>query len=100
MLDDECRACVAFQTSFHRDSEPLIQQMSFPSWIVFEVPRESHWEIAPADQAWFDSALSADKFTRGGTVVTAGSTDRAHGLRGKDPAVERITKNVLDRLGK
>ncbi len=39
-------------------------------------------------------------YTRGGTVVTAGSTDWAHGLRGKDPTVERITKNVLNRLGK
>ena len=38
-------------------------------------------------------------YTRGGIVVTAGSTDWAHGLRGKDPTVERITKNVLERLG-
>lgn len=36
----------------------------------------------------------------GGTVVTSGTTDWAHGLKGKDPAVERITRNVLDRLGK
>ena len=39
-------------------------------------------------------------YTRGGTVVTCGATDWAHGLQGKDPAVEHITKNVLDRLGK
>lgn len=39
-------------------------------------------------------------YTRGGTVVTVGSTDWSHGLRGNDPAVVRITKNVLDRLGK
>lgn len=39
-------------------------------------------------------------YTRGGTVVTCGATDWAHGLQGKDPAVERITRNVLDRLGK
>jgi hypothetical protein len=37
-------------------------------------------------------------YTRGGTVFTAGTTDWAHGLRGKDAAVERITRNVLDRL--
>ena len=36
----------------------------------------------------------------GGTVVTVGTTDWSHGLRGDDPAVERITRNVLDRLGK
>jgi len=35
----------------------------------------------------------------GGTVVTTGSTDWAHGLAGRDPQVERITANILDRLG-
>jgi hypothetical protein len=39
-------------------------------------------------------------YTRGGTVVTVGSTDWSHGLRGGDPAVVRITRNVLDRLAK
>jgi hypothetical protein len=34
----------------------------------------------------------------GGTVVTSGSTDWAHGLAGRDPQVEQITRNVLDRL--
>ena len=34
----------------------------------------------------------------GGTVVTSGSTDWAHGLAGRDPQVERITATVLDRL--
>lgn len=33
-----------------------------------------------------------------GTVFTAGTTDWSHGLRGKDPAVERITLNVLEKL--
>ena len=39
-------------------------------------------------------------YTRGGTVVTTGSTDWAHGLCGKDSVVEQVTKNVLDKLGK
>lgn len=39
-------------------------------------------------------------YTRNGTVVTVGTTDWSHGLRGRDPAVVRITKNVLDKLGK
>ena len=39
-------------------------------------------------------------YVKGGTVVTTGSTDWAHGLRGGDPVVERITRNVLDRLSK
>jgi hypothetical protein len=34
----------------------------------------------------------------GGVVVTSGSTDWAHGLAGRDPQVERITRNLLDRL--
>lgn len=34
----------------------------------------------------------------GGTVVTSGSTDWAHGLAARDPQVEQITRNVLDRL--
>jgi hypothetical protein len=34
----------------------------------------------------------------GGTVVTSGSTEWAHGLAGRDPQVEQITRNVLDRL--
>jgi hypothetical protein len=39
-------------------------------------------------------------YTRGGTVFTVGSTDWAHGLRGGDAVVERITRNVLDRLSR
>ena len=34
----------------------------------------------------------------GGTVITSGSTDWVHGLGGRDPQVEKITRNVLDRL--
>jgi hypothetical protein len=34
----------------------------------------------------------------GGTVVTSGCTDWSHGLAGRDPQVEQITRNVLDRL--
>jgi hypothetical protein len=39
-------------------------------------------------------------YTRGGTVVTVGSTDWSFGLRGNDANIVRITKNVLDKLGK
>jgi hypothetical protein len=34
----------------------------------------------------------------GGTVITSGSTDWAHGLANRDPQVEQITRNLLDRL--
>ncbi|MCI3948516.1 MAG: hypothetical protein K0R11_450 [Acidimicrobiales bacterium] len=36
----------------------------------------------------------------GGTVVTSGSTDWAHGLSGRDPQVEQITRTILDRLSR
>lgn len=39
-------------------------------------------------------------YTNNGTVLTVGSTDWAHGLQGKDPATMRITKNVLEKLGR
>jgi hypothetical protein len=37
-------------------------------------------------------------YSRGGTVFTSGATDWTYGLVGHDPAVERVTRNVLDRL--
>jgi hypothetical protein len=39
-------------------------------------------------------------YTNGGTVVTTGCTEWVRGLQGRDPAVERITRNVLDRLSR
>jgi len=61
----------------------------------------------PDDSWWYErfdqkrvGASVLGVYTRGGTVFTCGSTDWAHGLRGKDPMVERITRNILDRLGK
>jgi hypothetical protein len=61
----------------------------------------------PDDSDWYErwekgrtGASVLGVYTHGGTVVTTGTTDWSHGLRGKDPVVERITKNVLDRLSK
>ena len=34
----------------------------------------------------------------GGTVVTTGCTDWAHGLAERDAQVEQVTRNILDRL--
>jgi hypothetical protein len=39
-------------------------------------------------------------YTRGGTVIATGCTEWTNGLRGRDAQVERITRNVLDRLSK
>ncbi|MEK6249826.1 MAG: hypothetical protein N2C12_16700, partial [Planctomycetales bacterium] len=61
---------------------------------------------APGDSIWYDrfpkdrvGAAVLGVYTRGGTVVTAGTTDWSHGLRGDDATVVRITRNILDRLG-
>ena len=57
------------------------------------------------DCEWYDrwekgrvGAACMGVYTRGGTVFTAATTDWAHGLRGGDKTVERITRNILDRL--
>ncbi len=38
-------------------------------------------------------------YRRNGTVVTTGCTDWTFGLAGRDPAVEQVTRTILDRLG-
>jgi hypothetical protein len=45
------------------------------------------------------AVLGANTNDAGATVVTSGSTDWAHGLVGRDPQIEQITRNVLTRLG-
>jgi hypothetical protein len=61
----------------------------------------------PDDAFWYErfeqnreGAAVLGVYVRGGTVLTCGSTDWAHGLRGQDRMVEQITRNVLDRLSK
>lgn len=61
----------------------------------------------PDDCQWYDKWENGRTghavlgvYTRGGTVVTCGSTDWSHGLRGGDVVVDRVTRNVLERLGK
>ncbi len=71
----------------------------------FEILGTCPAQWAPGDCYWYDR-FPKDRignavlgvYTRGGTVVTAGTTDWAHGLRGNDPIVEQITRNILDRL--
>ncbi len=61
----------------------------------------------PGDSLFYDR-FPADRvgaavmgiYTKGGTVFTCGATDWAHGLRGNDPTVTRITTNILDQLSK
>jgi hypothetical protein len=74
---------------------------------TFEILATCPARWAPGDSYWYErfpkdreGAAVLGAYTRGGTVVTTGTTDWAHGLRGNDPVVTRITRNVLDRLGK
>jgi hypothetical protein len=81
----------------HRDGTPE----------TFEVLGTAPARWHPDDCEWYEKwelgrtgAACLGIYTRGGTVFTAGTTDWSHGLRGGDPSVERITKNILERLSK
>ena len=75
----------------------------------FEVIATCPAKWAPGDAFWYEHwpgkdhkghAVAGTWTSKGGGVVfTSGTTDWAHGLKGKDPHVETITKNVLERLG-
>ena len=73
----------------------------------FEVLGSAPAQWHPDDSAWYDKWENGRKgnavlgvYTRGGTVFTCGSTDWAHGLRGKDPFVEKITRNIVEKLSR
>jgi len=103
----ECDGCEfelqdGLPTPTHRDGTPE----TFA--ILGTCPARWH----PDDALWYDR-FPRDKtgapaeghavmgvYTRGGSVFTVGTTDWAHGLAGDDPAVERITRNVLERFSK
>lgn len=79
----------------HKDGTPE----SFE--IVGTAPAKWH----PDDCQWYDHWQNGREghavmglYQRGGTVFTCGSTDWAHGLKGEDPIVQRITENVIRRL--
>ena len=73
----------------------------------FEVVATAPARWHPDDCEWYErwekgrtgnAVLGA--YTRGGTVVTVGSTDWSFGLKGNDANITRITKNVLDKFSK
>ena len=81
----------------HRDGTPA----------NFEVLATSPAKWHPDDCDWYEKwekgrtgQAVVGCYTRGGTVVTVGTTDWSHGLRGNDAVVVRVTKNVLEKLGK
>lgn len=76
-----------------------------PKGFVVVATAPARWH--PDDCEWYEKWQKGRSghavvgtYQRGGTVVTVGTTDWAHGLRGGDAVVVRVTKNVLDRLGK
>ena len=80
----------------HRDGTPE----------TFEVLATCPTRWAADDCEWYErwergrtGAACLGVYIRSGTVFTCGSTDWAHGLRGGDTVTERITKNVLEKLG-
>lgn len=59
----------------------------------------------PDDSEWYDAwkpghegCAVMGSYQQGGMVFTAGTTDWAHGLSGKNATVDKVTKNVLDKL--
>ncbi len=76
---------------------------------AFEVLATAPAQWHPDDCEWYErwergrrGAACLGMYVRegGGTVFTCGSTDWSHGLRGGDPRVVRITRNLLDRLAR
>ena len=70
-------------------------EIEFLASRVFDDRSEAAVKRIAAGQAMLGSYTSAG----GGTVITSGSTDWAHGLAGRDAQIEQITTNILDRLG-
>ena len=74
---------------------------------TFEVLCTAPAKWHPDDAEWYEKwdigrsgTACMGIYTRGGTVFTAATTGWSFGLRGKDPTVMTITKNILDRLSK
>ncbi len=76
-----------------RPDEP--SEIEFLASRIFDSRDEAAVQKIAHGQAMLGSYTSA----AGGTVITSGSTDWAHGLAGRDDQIEQITRNVLDRLG-
>ena len=76
-----------------KPNEP--SEIEFLASRVFDDRSDAAVKRIAAGQAMLGSYTSPG----GGTVITSGSTDWAHGLAGRDTHIEQITANILDRLG-
>jgi hypothetical protein len=61
---------------------------------VFGSTNPQAFELASSNRGHATMSI----YTNNGTVFSAGTTDWTNGLKGKDPAVEQITRNLLNRL--
>jgi hypothetical protein len=84
---------------FQRHTAPRPPADHEPSELEFIAARVFGTRDAPERLAHGAAVLGTFTTAGGGTVVTSGSTDWAHGLDGRSPQVEQITRNLLDRLG-
>ena len=87
---------------FTRDTATRPPAPNEPSEVEFIASRLFNGSRAPEDIERIShghAVLGTYTSAAGGVVVTSGSTDWAHGLAGRDPQVEQITRNILDRLG-
>ena len=99
----ECDGC---EFTLDKDNLPVpTHRDGTPESFVILASAPAKWH--PDDCEWYEKwekgrvgAAVLGTYANGGTVVTVGSTDWAHGLRGGDPVTERITQNVLEKLGK
>jgi hypothetical protein len=92
----------------HRDGTPRTFQIlgTAPAWLSVKGDRSLLWVSealygkGTGQRVDQPGAAVLGVYTRGGTVLTTGCTEWVRGLMGRDPAVERITRNVLDRLSR
>jgi hypothetical protein len=85
-------------TPFDRESTPLPLAPGADYELEFHAKRLLGDDSPASCERLRHGHAVLGSYTRGGTVFTTGCTDWAHGLG--DPAVERVTRNVLDRLGR
>ena len=83
---------------FQRHTAPRPPAPHEPSELEYISSRVFATRDNPERLAHGHAVLGTFVASSGGTVVTSGSTDWAHGLGGRDPQVEQITRNILDRL--
>ncbi len=97
----ECDGC---DLAWHDGTPSPTRRDGTPASFQVLATAPAQWH--PDDCEWYERWEKGRKghavlgtYQRGGTVVTVGSTDWSHGLRGRDPAVEQVTRNLLRRLG-